>query len=307
MRGFLTYRIASAIPTILGVTVAVFMFVRLLPGDPARLMAGFDATEDSILLVRHGLGLDKPLWTQYGIYIQGLVRGDLGVSNRDATAVSAHVAQAFIPTAELTVAAIAVAMLVGLSAGIVAASAHNTPLDVALTSGAILGISLPSFVLAFILIWVFAVTLRLFPTGGPEGTFAVVLPAVTLGVAAAATIARITRSEMLEVMSQEYVRAARAKGHAPRAVILRHALPNTLIPVLTVIGLQVGFLISGAIIVETVFSWHGLGRLLVDAIASRDYPVIQGVVLLFALEFIGVNILTDVLYAWADPRIRYQG
>ncbi|HLW49105.1 MAG TPA: ABC transporter permease [bacterium] len=307
MRGYLAYRVMSAIPTVLGVTIFVFMFVHLLPGDPARLMAGLGATDDSVQLVRHSLGLDKPLWTQYSIYIRGVLQGDLGISNRDATAVSVHLAQAFIPTAELTVAGIAVAMLVGLTAGIVAANAHNTPWDVALTSGAMLGISLPSFVLAFILIWVFAVTLRMFPTGGDEGAFAIVLPAVTLGVGAAATIARITRSEMLGVTSQDYIRAAHAKGHAPLAVILRHALPNTLIPVLTVIGLQFGFLISGAIIVETVFSWHGLGRLLVDAIGFRDYPVIQGVVLLFALEFIAVNILTDVLYAWVDPRIRYQG
>ena len=307
MRAYLVYRIISAIPTILGVTIVVFMFVRLIPGDPARLMAGLGATEDSVQLVRHALGLDKPLWTQYVIYMKGVLRGDLGTSNRDATPVSEHLIQAFTPTVELTVAAIAVAMLVGLTLGIVAAGAHNTLWDVALTSGAILGISLPSFVLAFILIWAFAVTLRMFPTGGEQGTFAIVLPAVTLGVGAAATIARITRSEMLEVMSQEYIRAAHAKGHTPLAVVLRHGLPNTLIPVLTVIGLQFGFLISGAIIVETVFSWHGLGRLLVDAIGFRDYPVIQGVVLLFALEFIVVNILTDVIYALVDPRIRYQG
>jgi glutathione transport system permease protein len=303
---YILRRLLSVTPTLLGVTVVVFMFVHVLPGDPARLMAGIQATEDSVELVRRSLALDKPLWVQYGIYFRDLMHGSLGVSNRDAVPVSLHVAQAFGPTLSLTLAAMLVAIAIGLAAGIVAAVAHGRMLDFSMTSLAMFGISLPSFVLALALIWVFGVDLRWFPTGGDQGLASLVLPAVTLGAGAAATIARISRSEMLEVLTQDYVRVAQAKGHRLREVVLRHAFPNTLIPVVTVIGLHFGFLISGAIIVETVFAWPGLGRLLIDSIAFRDYPVIQGVVLVFALEFVTVNLLVDVLYARIDPRIRYQ-
>jgi glutathione transport system permease protein len=282
------------------------MFVHVLPGDPARLMAGIQATEESVQLVRHSLALDKPLWVQYGIYFRDLVHGSLGISNRDAAPVSLHVAQAFGPTFWLTLAAMLFAIAIGLAAGIVAAVAHGRVVDFSMTSLAMFGISLPSFVLALALIWIFGVDLRWFPTGGDQGPASLVLPAITLGAGAAATIARISRSEMLEVLAQDYVRVAQAKGHRVREVVLHHALPNTLIPIVTVIGLHFGFLISGAIIVETVFAWPGLGRLLIDSIAFRDYPVIQGVVLVFALEFVAVNLLVDVLYAHFDPRIRYQ-
>ena len=199
-----------------------------------------------------------------------------------------------------------VAIAIGLAAGIIAAVSHGRFLDLWTTSLAMFGISLPSFVLALALIWIFGVNLRWFPTGGDQGVASLVLPALTLGAGAAATIARISRSEMLEVLAQDYIRMPQAKGHRLRAVVLRHALPNTLISVVTVIGLHFGFLISGAIIVETVFAWPGLGRLLIDSIAFRDYPMIQGVVLVFALEFVAVNLLVDVLYARIDPRIRYH-
>jgi len=305
MASYIFRRLLSATPALFGVTVAVFMFVHVLPGDPARLMAGMQATEDSVQLVRHSLGLDKPLWVQYGIYLNDLVHGSLGVSNRDAVPVSTHVGQAFGPTFLLTLAAMLVAIVIGLAAGIIAAVAHGKVLDFVTTSLAMLGISLPSFVLALAMIWIFGVDLRWFPTGGDEGAASLVLPAVTLGAGAAATIARISRSEMLEILAQDYIRVAKAKGHRLRTVVLRHALPNTLIPVVTVTGLHFGFLISGAIIVETVFAWPGLGRLLIDSISFRDYPVIQGVVLVFALEFVAVNLLVDVLYARIDPRIRY--
>jgi glutathione transport system permease protein len=303
---YILRRVLSATPTLLGVTFAVFMFVHVLPGDPARLMAGIQATEDSVQLVRKSLGLDKPLWVQYGIYLDDLFHGSLGDSNRDSVPVSTHISQAFGPTFSLTLAAMLVAIAMGLAAGIIAAVSHGGTLDFATTSLAMFGISLPSFVLALALIWIFGVDLRWFPTGGDQGAASLVLPAVTLGAGAAATIARISRSEMLEVLAQDYIRVAKAKGHRVRVVVLQHALPNTLIPVVTVIGLHFGFLISGAIIVETVFAWPGLGRLLIDSIAFRDYPVIQGVVLIFALEFVLVNLLVDVLYARIDPRIRYH-
>ena len=306
MTSYIFRRLLSATPTLLGVTLAVFMFVHVLPGDPARLMAGIQATEEAVQLVRSSLGLDKPLWVQYGIYFNDLIHGSLGISNRDAAAVSTHLAQAFGPTLFLTLAAMVVAIAIGLAAGIIAAVSHGRFLDLWTTSLAMFGISLPSFVLALALIWIFGVDLRWFPTGGDQGVASLVLPALTLGAGAAATIARISRSEMLEVLAQDYIRMAQAKGHRLRAIVLRHALPNTLISVVTVIGLHFGFLISGAIIVETVFAWPGLGRLLIDSIAFRDYPMIQGVVLVFALEFVAVNLLVDVLYARLDPRIRYH-
>ena len=306
MTSYIFRRLLSAMPTLLGVTLAVFMFVHVLPGDPARLMAGIQATEESVQMVRQSLGLDKPLWVQYGIYFNDLIHGSLGISNRDAAAVSTHLAQAFGPTLFLTLAAMVVAIAIGLAAGIIAAVSHGRFLDLWTTSLAMFGISLPSFVLALALIWIFGVDLRWFPTGGDQGVASLVLPALTLGAGAAATIARISRSEMLEVLAQDYIRMAQAKGHKLRAIVLRHALPNTLISVVTVIGLHFGFLISGAIIVETVFAWPGLGRLLIDSIAFRDYPMIQGVVLVFALEFVAVNLLVDVLYARIDPRIRYH-
>jgi glutathione transport system permease protein len=306
MISYVFRRLLSATPTLIGVTLAVFMFVHVLPGDPARLMAGIQATEESVQLVRRSLGLDKPLWVQYGIYFKDLIHGSLGISNRDAAAVSTHLAQAFGPTLFLTLAAMVVAIAIGLTAGIVAAVSHGRFLDLSTTSLAMFGISLPSFVLALALIWIFGVDLRWFPTGGDQGIASLVLPALTLGAGAAATIARISRSEMLEVLAQDYIRMAQAKGHRLGSIVLRHALPNTLISVVTVIGLHFGFLISGAIIVETVFAWPGLGRLLIDSIAFRDYPMIQGVVLVFALEFVAINLLVDVLYARIDPRIRYH-
>ena len=306
MTSYIFRRLLSATPTLLGVTLAVFMFVHVLPGDPARLMAGIQATEEAVQLVRSSLGLDKPLWVQYGIYFNDLIHGSLGISNRDAAAVNTHLAQAFGPTLFLTLAAMVVAIAIGLAAGIIAAVSHGRFLDLWTTSLAMFGISLPSFVLALALIWIFGVDLRWFPTGGDQGVASLVLPALTLGAGAAATIARISRSEMLEVLAQDYIRMAQAKGHRLRAIVLRHALPNTLISVVTVIGLHFGFLISGAIIVETVFAWPGLGRLLIDSIAFRDYPMIQGVVLVFALEFVAINLLVDVLYARIDPRIRYH-
>lgn len=292
--------------TLFGVTVAVFLFVHALPGDPARLMAGLQADRAAIEAVRKALGLDKPLWVQYSIYIGHLLHGNMGVSNQDGAPVALHVAQAFGPTLRLTIASMIVAVIMGLVAGIVAAVNHNRFFDYATTSLAMFGISLPAFVLGLALIWIFAVDLRWFPTGGDQGVASLVLPAITLGAGAAATIARLTRSAMLEVLGEDFVRTARAKGQRELTVIMRHALRNAMIPVSTVIGLQFGFLISGAIIVETVFAWPGIGRLLIESISLRDYPVIQGVILVFALEFILVNLLTDLLYTQIDPRIRYN-
>jgi len=306
MTSYVVRRLVLMLPTLFGVTVVVFTFIHLLPGDPAALMAGSDATGEAVSLMRHELGLDKPLWTQYGIYVGDLVRGDLGASLRDHAPVSAHIGQAFGPTFVLTVCAMAVAVALGLAIGVVAAVYHNEFPDYAGTSLAMFGISLPSFVLGLALIWIFAVDLRWFPTGGYNGPATLVLPAITLGMGAGAAIERIARSQMLEALNQDYVRTAKAKGQHPRVIVVRHVLRNALIPVVTVAGLDFGYLISGAIIVESIFAYPGLGRLLVDSIAFRDYPQIQGIVFIFAAEFLIVNLLTDLLYARVDPRIRYR-
>jgi glutathione transport system permease protein len=306
MTRYVVRRLLLMVPTLFGVTVVIFTFIHLLPGDPAALMAGNDATGEAIGIMRHQLGLDQPLWVQYGMYLSTLLRGDLGRSLRDHAPVSAHVRQAFGPTFVLTVSAMVVAVAVGLVIGVLAAVNRNRFPDYAGTSLAMLGISLPSFVLGLALIWIFAVELRWFPTGGFRGPATLVLPAVTLGMGAGATIERIARSQMLEELGQDYVRTARAKGQRSPVVVTRHVLRNALIPVVTVVGLDFGNLISGAIIVESIFAYPGLGRLLFDSIAFRDYPQIQGIVFVFAVEFLVVNLLTDLLYARIDPRIRYR-
>ncbi|HLW59560.1 MAG TPA: ABC transporter permease [bacterium] len=306
MTRYIVRRLLLMVPTLFGVTVVVFTFIHLLPGDPAALMAGNDATGEAIAIMQHELGLDRPLWTQYGIYVSELLRGNLGVSLRDHDPVSAHVGQAFGPTLVLTVCAMVVAITVGLTIGVMAAVNHNRFPDYAGTSLAMFGISLPSFVLGLALIWVFAVELRWFPTGGYHGPSTLVLPAITLGMGAGATIERIARSQMLEALGQDYVRTAKAKGQRTSVIVVRHVLRNALIPVVTVAGLDFGNLISGAIIVESIFAYPGLGRLLFDSINFRDYPQIQGIVFTFAAEFLMVNLLTDLLYARVDPRIRYR-
>ena len=299
-------RVLLILPTVFGVSVIVFMFIHLLPGDPAQLMAGADANGEAVRAMRHALGLDQPLWIQYGLYVKGLVRGELGTSIRDHAPVSLYLGQAFVPTLLLTVSAITVSVVAGIVLGVTAATHQHRFPDYAGTSLAMLGISLPSFVLGLGLIWFFAVDLRWLPTGGYHGLPTLILPAVTLGMGTGAAIERMTRSQMLEAMGQDYVRTAQAKGQLRRTIVTRHVLRNALIPLVTVVGLDFGYLISGAIIVETIFAYPGLGRLLIDSISFRDYPAIQGIVLVFALEFIAVNLLTDLLYARIDPRIQYR-
>jgi ABC-type dipeptide/oligopeptide/nickel transport system permease component len=306
MLTYLVRRLLVAVPTVLGVATVVFSLLRLLPGDPATLIAGPTATPESIANIRRQLGLNLPLWQQYLSFLGRLVRGDLGISSRTGSPVLAEIFTRVPYTVELAVASLLLAIAVGVAAGVIAATRRNTGADLGISGGAVFGVSMPTYWLGIMLIIVFAVRLRALPAAGADQMpLSLVLPTVTLALFSMGLVARQTRSAMLEVLGQDFVRTARAKGAGRRAVLLRHALRNALLPIVTTIGLQFGALLGGAVLTESVFAWPGVGRLLVDSIGSRDYPVVQGVVLLLSLVFIVINLLTDLAYAYVDPRIRY--
>jgi ABC-type dipeptide/oligopeptide/nickel transport system permease component len=298
-------RLALAVPTLVGVTVVVFALIRLVPGDPARLVLGLQASEEEVQRLRVQLGLDQPLPVQYVRFLGRLLQGDLGRSVVTGEPVAREIAARLPATVQLAVASTLVATAVGVAAGVVSATRQYSWLDYLVMTVALAGISLPVFWLGLMLMLLFSVHLRWLPAGGYGTPAHLVLPTVTLAAFSVAIIARMTRSSLLEVLHQDYVRTAWAKGLSSRAVVLRHALKNALIPVVTVIGLQFGGLLGGAILTETVFAWPGMGRLLVGAIVARDYPVVQGAVLVFAALFTLVNLAVDVLYAYVDPRIHY--
>ncbi|EOL8940322.1 glutathione ABC transporter permease GsiC [Cronobacter dublinensis] len=306
MFSYIIKRLLGLIPTLLIVAVLVFLFVHLLPGDPARLVAGPEADAEVINLVRHQLGLDQPLWQQFWHYISNVVRGDFGISLVSRRPVSEEIASRFMPTFWLTLASMSWAMLFGLAAGIVAAVWRNRWPDRLSMTLAISGISFPAFALGMLLMHIFSVQLGWLPTVGADSWRHYILPSVTLGAAVAAVMARFTRASFVDVLGEDYMRTARAKGVSEKWVILKHGLRNAMIPVVTMMGLQFGFLLGGSIVVEKVFNWPGLGRLLVDSVEMRDYPVIQAEVLLFSLEFILINLVVDVLYAAINPAIRYK-
>lgn len=305
MTRYLIRRLLGALPTLLGVMVAIFFFVRALPGDPARLYAGQEATATEVQQVRARFGLDRPLPEQFVRYVALTASGDLGTSFRSNQPVSTVLMRHLGPTVILAVAAIVVAVILGMAMGILAALQRNTATDVGVTILSILGISTPSFFLAILLIYVFAVVWGVLPVSGGTSARGMVLPTVTLAASSLGTIARFTRSSFLEVAGEDFVRTARAKGLPGRTVAGKHVLRNALIPVVTIIGLQFGFLLSGAIIVETVFAFPGLGWLLIQSIDARDYPVIQALMLIFALQFLFINLIVDMIYALIDPRVSY--
>jgi peptide/nickel transport system permease protein len=278
--------------------------VRLIPGDPARLLAGDFATDAIIDELRQRWHLNDPLPVQYAVYLGGLLRGDLGRSITTATPVLPELTERFLRTLELAVAAIAVAALVGIAAGIVSAVRRSTLVDYLATALALTGISTPIFWSGLILILLFSVTLGWLPAGGTGTLRHLVLPAVSLGFFGAGVLARQTRSGLLEVLGQDFVRTARAKGLPERLVVVKHALKNALIPVVTVLGDQFGRLLGGAILTETVFSWPGMGRYLIEAISQRDYPAVQGAILIFAAAVVVINLLVDLSYGALDPRVR---
>lgn len=306
MLSYIIKRLLGLIPTLFIVAVLVFLFVHLLPGDPARLIAGPEADSEVVDMVRRQLGLDLPLWQQFVHYIANVVRGDFGLSMASHRPVSQEIAVRFMPTLWLTLASMVWATIFGMCAGVIAAVWRNRWPDRLSMALAVSGISFPAFALGMVLMQIFSVDLGLLPTVGADSWQHYILPSVTLGAAVAAVMARFTRASFVEVLKEDYMRTARAKGVSEQKVVLKHGLRNAMIPVITMMGLQFGFLLGGSIVVEKVFNWPGLGRLLVDSVEMRDYPVIQAEVLLFSLEFILINLVVDVLYAAINPTIRYK-
>ena len=302
---YILRRLVLLVPLLFGVSILIFMAMRLIPGDPARLALGAEATQDQVQLMRRQWGLDQPLPVQYAYWIGHALQGDWGRSTVSRVPASEEIALRLPATLRLAAVSVLIATALGVGFGVLAAVRHNSWVDRVSMMLALVGVCTPSFWLGLMLILVFSVQLGWLPSFGQGGVDHLVLPALTLGAGAAALIARVTRSSLLEVMGADYLRTARAKGLAEHAVIARHALRNALIPVLTLLGLEFGGLLAGAIVTETVFAYPGIGLLLVNSIANRDFPVVQPALLLFAVQFVLVNLLVDVLYAVVDPRISY--
>ncbi len=334
MLRYIIKRVLTIIPVLLCVSILVFGFIRMIPGDAATVMLGERATPENVARVREQLGLTKPIHEQYLIFLGNVLRGDLGTSVLRQEPVAQEILRRLPATIELTFGAVLVALIVGIPAGIISAIRRGSWFDSISMLVALTGVSMPIFWLGLMMIVLFSVFLHLLPTGGRmavgidfvpitnlflvdsllrgdidafiQAVRHLALPALALGTIPMATIARMTRSSMLEVLNQDYIRTAHAKGLKEQSVVVNHALRNAWLPVITVVGLQVGRLLSGAILTETVFSWPGIGRWLVDAIYARDFPIVQGVTLLIAVIFVGVNLIVDVLYAWVDPRIKFD-
>lgn len=300
---FILKRIVQIIPVTLGVTLVVFLIMQMIPGDPALILAGEGASNETVEELRENLGLNKPLYLQYGEYINNLVHGDMGHSLKNKQPVLEEITTRLPITIELAFYSILITIVLGLIAGIISAIRPYSILDVGLMIVALLGISLPSFWLGILLMYVFSVQLQWLPVAGWESAKHIILPAITLGAGGAAIVARMTRSSMLEVVNQDYIRTAKAKGLKGYVIILKHALRNALIPVITVVGLQFGTLLGGTVLVESVFAVNGLGRMIVDAIRTRDIPVVQGGVLVASLIFVVINLFVDILYRIFNKRI----
>ncbi len=304
--GFLVRRILLTVPVLLGVATLVFSLIHLVPGDPAQAMLGDGASPQDIAELRTSLGLDRPLPAQYAAFMKSAVTGDLGRSFRTGQPVTQMIAERVPATAELALAAMTVAIALAIPLGMVAAVRKNTWADHAAMTFSLAGISIPNFWLGPLLAMVFAVELGWLPVSGRGTPAHLVLPAVSLGLALSAILARMTRASLLEELGELYVRAARSRGVSPAAAVLRHALRNSLIPLVTIVALQFGAVLTGAVITETIFAWPGIGRLLIQSIGFRDYPMVQGCILLIAATYVTVNLLTDILYGVLDPRIRLE-
>jgi ABC-type dipeptide/oligopeptide/nickel transport system permease component len=306
MTRYISLRLAYSLPALWLIFTMVFALAHLVPGDPVQQMLGEGATQSDVAQLRHALGLDKPLGAQYVNYLAGVTHANLGESFRFQQPVAKVVLQHYPATLELAFAALIVCCAIGIPAGILAAQKRATATDHAVGFFTLLGLSVPNFALGPLLILIFSVLIGWLPVSGRGGFSHLILPAVTLGAALAAILTRMVRTSVLEQLSSDYVRTARAKGLSERAVLLRHAFRNALIPILTILGLQFGTLLAGTIVTETIFSWPGIGRLAVQAIEARDYPLLQGCILLIAVSYVLVNLLTDLVYAFADPRVRLQ-
>ncbi|ACZ37700.1 nickel ABC transporter permease [Sphaerobacter thermophilus] len=312
MTAYIIRRLLTLIPTLLGVSLLVFSITRLTPGDPVRQIVGPDAPQQRVDEVRRQLGLDQPILVQYWKFLTGAVRGDLGRSLLTRQPVVKELQDRLPVTLKIATISVIIAVVIGIPLGVISAARKYSAVDTLATLFAIGGVSMPLFWFAIMAILLFSIRLQWLPVGGLhgpiwtfEGMKAYVLPCITLALTSIALIARLTRSSMLEVLDREYVTVARAKGLEERRVIIRHALRNALLPVVTFVGLQYGFLLGGAVVTETIFALPGVGRLAIQAINQRDYPVIQGVVLMVAVIFTMINLIVDVLYAWLDPRISY--
>jgi peptide/nickel transport system permease protein len=304
MLRYLIRRLLLTMPVLVGVATLVFALIHFIPGDPAQAMLGEGASPADVAQLRERLGLDRPLIAQYGSFLRGVLHGDLGVSLRNDQPVTQQILERMPATVELALASMAVAVLIAVPLGIIAAVWRGTFADYTAMTLSLVGISVPNFWLGPLLAIVFAVELGWLPVGG-RGTLAhLILPAVTLGAALAAILARMTRASLLEELREPYVLAARAKGASRARAVLHHALRNSLIPIVTILGLQFGVVLTGAVITETIFAWPGIGRLLIQSISFRDYPLVQGCVLLIAVTYVGVNLITDLTYGFLDPRIR---
>lgn len=304
MPTFILSRLLSALLVLLGVSCLVFLLIHLVPGDPVEVMLGEAAQPADREALRHALGLDQPLLVQLLHYFRGLLHLDLGTSLQSQRPISELLWERIPATAELAAAALAVAVVIAFPLGILAAVRKDSAWDYGAMSVSLLGVSMPNFWLGPLLILVFSVWLGWLPVSGREGPASLVLPAITLGTALAAILSRMVRSSLLEVMHEDFVRTARAKGLSQRIVILHHAMRNALLPVVTVLGLQLGVLLGGAVVTEMVFSWPGLGELTIESIQRRDYPVVQACVLVISAAYVIVNMLTDLAYGWLDPRVR---
>lgn len=305
MGKYIIRRLVLAIPVLIGVSIISFMILHLSPGDPAELLAGEDATREDIRIMRERFGLDRPLPTQYFRFVKGMITGDL-ISMKFDVPVLEIVGKRLKNTLILSSVAILIAVVIGITAGVLSSVYRYSLIDYISSIAALIGVSMPVFWWGLILILTFSVGLRWLPSGGMGGVRNIILPAVVLGTASAGIIARMTRASMMDVLRQDYITTARAKGLVSKIIIRRHALRNALIPTVTVIGLQFGYMLAGAVLTESVFAWPGVGRLLVTSILSRDYPVVQTTLVVVALTFVLVNMAVDILYALLDPRIRYN-
>jgi peptide/nickel transport system permease protein len=306
MARYLVRRLLLTIPVLLGVATLVFALIHLVPGDPAQSMLGESASPEDVARLRQSLGLDDPLLVQYTSFLTGILRGDLGTSFRYGTPVTSEIRSRLLRTAQLALAAMAVAIAFAIPLGILAAVFRGTAIDHAAMTLALAGISMPNFWLGPLLAILFAVVLGWLPVAGTGTIWHLVLPAITLGAALSASLARMTRASLLEELREPYVVAARARGLSRGRAVLRHAFRNSLIPIVTIVGLQFGAVLTGTIITETIFAWPGVGRLLIQAINFRDYPLVQGCILFIAVTYVAMNLLTDLTYGFLDPRIRLE-
>ncbi|RKZ47893.1 MAG: glutathione ABC transporter permease GsiC [Candidatus Parabeggiatoa sp. nov. 3] len=306
MLSFLFSRLLSTVIVVLGVVTIVFLLIHLVPGDPVQAMLGESAQPTDLEALREALGLNQPLIMQWWHYMTGLLQGDLGESLYSKEPIIDILIERFPATLELAFAGLCIAVLIALPLGSIAALRKDSIWDNGSMVFSLLGVSIPNFWLGPMLILLFSLTLGWFPVSGREGPLSLVLPALTLGTALAAILARMVRSTLLEVLNEDYIRTARAKGLRESAVVIHHALRNAALPIITVLGLQLGTLLGGAVITEIIFAWPGIGQLTIDAIHRRDYPVVQACILLISLSYVLVNTLTDIVYAWLDPRVRYS-